>query len=122
MTTCFYYEDDQGRIVDEQGNDTMNWDDEITPFHLKTLIRGINERTAQKWAKKLKEGKDWSIFEKQTNLVNRPKPQLDASVKKSTIHNFLKIECNLSFKELTTQLASRNSPTKIQDRKGWVIK
>lgn len=30
------------------------------------LAGGIAERTAQKWAKKLKEDKDWNIFEKQT--------------------------------------------------------
>jgi hypothetical protein len=35
---------------------------------------------------------------------------------------FLKTECNLSFKKLTTQPAARNSPTKIQDRKDRVIK
>jgi hypothetical protein len=128
MTTRFYYEDDQGRIVDEQGNGAMDWDEEVTPFHLKTLTRireyyekqedaqlsskediekldidmeeviavvknqikiyhrysnekkllfvyynrtklfdaaksgrlagGINERTAQKWVKKLKEDKE----------------------------------------------------------------
>ncbi|KAG2196543.1 hypothetical protein INT47_010382 [Mucor saturninus] len=74
----------------------------------------INDRTAQKWAKKLKEDKDWNIFETQTNLVNMPKP-----VKKSNVHNFLKNECNLSFKKLTTQPAARNNPTKIQDLKDW---
>lgn len=46
----------------------------------------------------------------------------DLSVKKSTVHNFLKTECNLSFKKLTTQPAARNNPTKIQDRKDWVTK
>ncbi|KAG1218173.1 hypothetical protein G6F35_008537 [Rhizopus arrhizus] len=46
----------------------------------------------------------------------------DLSVKKSTVHNFLRTECNFSFKKLTTQPAARNSPTKIQDRKDWVIK
>lgn len=44
MTTRFYYEDGQGRMVDEQGNDAMDWDamdwdEEVTPFHLKTLRR-----------------------------------------------------------------------------------
>ena len=39
MTTRFYYEDSQDRIVDEQGNNTMDWDEEVTPFHLKTLTR-----------------------------------------------------------------------------------
>ncbi|KAI9485970.1 MAG: hypothetical protein EXX96DRAFT_645854 [Benjaminiella poitrasii] len=173
MTTRFHYEDGQGRMVDEQGNDTMDCVEEVTPFHLKTLTRiraycekqedvqlpfqedlknldvdvedvlfyqiklfnaaksgrlagGINDRTAQKWAKKLTEDKDWNIFEKQTNLVkyHRPKQQLDdrhklhllnfyddypqarivdamdlltqkfsdLSVKKSTVHNFLKTE------------------------------
>jgi hypothetical protein len=102
------------------------------------LADGINKRIAQKWTKKLKENKDWNIFEKQTNLVNRAKPQLDdrhklhflnfydgypqarivdamdfltqkfsdLSVKKSIVHNFLKTECNLFFKKLTTQPAA----------------
>ena len=39
MTTRFYYEDGQGRMVDEQGNDAMDWVKEVTPFHLKTLTR-----------------------------------------------------------------------------------
>ncbi|KAI8097902.1 uncharacterized protein B0P05DRAFT_447952, partial [Gilbertella persicaria] len=127
------------------------------------LAGGIAERTAQKWAKKLKEDKDWNIFEKQTfffkknkqtNLVNRPKPQLDErhkvhllefydnwpqarvldamesltqkfsdlTVKKSTVHNFLKDECNLSFKKLTRLPVARNNSDKIQARKDWVIK
>ncbi|KAI8332744.1 hypothetical protein EDC96DRAFT_548597 [Choanephora cucurbitarum] len=84
----------------------MDWLDEGTPFHLITLTRiteyrkkqeegtsfedslrdfeesgrlagGIAERTAQKWAKKLKGDKDWNIFEKQPNSANRAKPQLD---------------------------------------------
>lgn len=115
------------------------------------LAGGISERTAQKWAKKLKEDKDWNIFEKQTNLVSKPKPQLDdkhklhlldvydnwpqgriidfltqklsdLGVKKSTVRNLLKTERNLFFKKLTTQLGARNSPTKIQNRKDWVNK
>lgn len=40
------------------------------------LAGGITERTAQKWTKRLKEDKDRNILEKQTNLVNRTKPQL----------------------------------------------
>ncbi|KAI9273682.1 hypothetical protein BY458DRAFT_434922 [Sporodiniella umbellata] len=32
---------------------------------------------AQKWAKKLKEDKDWNIFEKQTNKANRSTGQLE---------------------------------------------
>ncbi|KAI9486174.1 MAG: hypothetical protein EXX96DRAFT_466147, partial [Benjaminiella poitrasii] len=39
MTTRFYYKDGQGRIVDEQENDAMDWDEEVTPFHVKTLTR-----------------------------------------------------------------------------------
>ncbi|KAG1454166.1 hypothetical protein G6F46_007552 [Rhizopus delemar] len=169
MTTRFYYEDGQGRMVDEQGNDAMDWVEEVTPFHLKTLTRireycekQEDEQLSSQVALKnldidmenLKEDKGWNIFEKQTNLVNRPKSQLDdrhklhlldfydnwthvlivdamdsltqklsdLSVKKSTVHNFLKTECNLSFKKLAAQPAARNSPTKIQNRKDWVIK
>ncbi|KAI9254378.1 hypothetical protein EDC94DRAFT_678950 [Helicostylum pulchrum] len=166
MTTRFYYEDGQGKLVDEEGNDAMDWVEEATPFHLRTLTRiteysksgrlagGIAERTAQKWAKKLKEDKDWNIFEKQTNLVNRPKPQLDErhkvhllefydywpqarvldamesltqkfsdlTVKKSAVYNFLKDECNLSFKKLTRLPVARNNSDKIQARKDGVIK
>ncbi|KAG1350098.1 hypothetical protein G6F62_003375 [Rhizopus arrhizus] len=40
------------------------------------LAGGIAERTAQKWAKRLKEDKDWNILEKQTNKVNRKTSQL----------------------------------------------
>ena len=40
------------------------------------LAGGIAERTAQKWAKRLKEDKDWNILEKQTNKVNRKASQL----------------------------------------------
>jgi hypothetical protein len=39
MSSRFYYEDGQGKIVDEQGNDAMDWDDTVTPFHLTTLTR-----------------------------------------------------------------------------------
>ncbi|ORE00826.1 hypothetical protein BCV72DRAFT_96129, partial [Rhizopus microsporus var. microsporus] len=40
------------------------------------LAGGISERTVQKWTKRLKKVKDWNILEKQTNLINRTKPQL----------------------------------------------
>ncbi|KAI9351022.1 hypothetical protein BD770DRAFT_461361 [Pilaira anomala] len=49
--------------------------------------------------------------------------------KKGTVHNFLKDECNLSFKKKKKKKkkiirlpAARNSPDKIQARKVWVIK
>lgn len=37
MPTRFYYEDGQGRIVDEQGNG-VDWDKDVAPFQFKTLI------------------------------------------------------------------------------------
>ncbi|CAO3684303.1 unnamed protein product [Rhizopus microsporus] len=46
----------------------------------------------------------------------------DLSVKKGTVHNFLKAEYNFSFRKLTTQPAARNSPAKIQERMNWVKK
>ncbi|KAG1165121.1 hypothetical protein G6F36_013485 [Rhizopus arrhizus] len=126
MCFHFYYEDEQGKIVDEQGNDAMGWKDDVTQFHFTTLTRirqyrkiqggeeeiantvklqrkvynkysnelkplfvymnriklfndansgrlanGIAKRTAQKWAKRLKEDKDWNILEKQTWLIDQ---------------------------------------------------
>lgn len=34
-------------------------------------LSGINERTAQNWAKRLREDPEWDIYEKNTNKVNR---------------------------------------------------
>ncbi|KAG1055914.1 hypothetical protein G6F43_002152 [Rhizopus delemar] len=144
MSFRFYYKDGQEKIVDELGNDAMDWEDNVTQFHLTTLTRirqyceiqeseqepdlelnanveeiantvkliklfsaakssrlvgGIAERTAQKWAKRLKE---------------------DLSIKKSTVHNFLKTECNLSFKKVTLQPVARDNSTKIGNRLAWV--
>jgi len=39
MTTYFFYEDGQGRIVDEGGRDAMDWEEEVDPYHLETLTR-----------------------------------------------------------------------------------
>jgi hypothetical protein len=42
---------------------------------------GIAERTTQKWTKRLKEDKDWSILPKQTNKFNRVKSQFEENHK-----------------------------------------
>lgn len=39
MSIRFYCKDGQGKIVGEKGNDTLDWDVEVTPFHLTTLTR-----------------------------------------------------------------------------------
>jgi hypothetical protein len=44
----------------------------------------------------------------------------DLSIKKSTVHKFLKTECNLSFKKVILQLVARNNSTKIGNRLAWV--
>ncbi|KAI8332745.1 hypothetical protein EDC96DRAFT_526486 [Choanephora cucurbitarum] len=44
------------------------------------------------------------------------------TVKKSTVHNFLKDKCNLSFKKLTRLPVTRNNSDMIQARKDWAIK
>lgn len=49
---------------------------------------GIHERTAQVWAKRLRENPEWNIFEKQTNLVNRQPPQLQKEHKQFLINLF----------------------------------
>ncbi|ORE06217.1 hypothetical protein BCV72DRAFT_187407, partial [Rhizopus microsporus var. microsporus] len=33
----FFYENEQGKIYDEQGKDAMEWVEEVDPFHLETL-------------------------------------------------------------------------------------
>ncbi|KAG0961480.1 hypothetical protein G6F61_009320 [Rhizopus arrhizus] len=88
MSAIFLYEDGQGKIYDQSGNDAMDVEEDVNPYHLETLTNlynaaksgrlagGIAERTAQKWAKRLKEDKDWNILEKQTNKVNRKTSQL----------------------------------------------
>ncbi|KAG1147980.1 hypothetical protein G6F37_002270 [Rhizopus arrhizus] len=177
MTTRFYYEDGQGRMVDKQGNNAMDWVEEATPFHLKTLTRireycekqedeqllsqedlknldsdmedllfvyynrikllnaaksgrltgGISERTAQKWAKKLKEDKDWNIFEKQTNLVNRAKPQLDDNHKLHLLSfndNYTQARVVDAMDSLTQKFSDLSSGFNINMRppSGWSLK
>lgn len=39
MSTHFFYEDGQGKIVDEEGKDAMDWEEEVHPHHLITLTR-----------------------------------------------------------------------------------
>ncbi|KAG2203596.1 hypothetical protein INT47_011690, partial [Mucor saturninus] len=57
----------------------------------------------------------------------------DLTVKKSAVHNFLKDECNLSFKKLTRLPVARNNSDKIQTHEsafdinmrppsGWSVK
>ncbi|GAA5812117.1 hypothetical protein MFLAVUS_005567 [Mucor flavus] len=76
MSSRFYYEDGQGKLVDELGG-TMRWigmtlcknggnvrdkySNEVKLFNAAKsdgLAGGIAERTSQKWAKRLKEDKD----------------------------------------------------------------
>ncbi|MBM6385773.1 MAG: hypothetical protein JSY10_17590 [Paenibacillus sp.] len=39
MSALFFYEDGQGRIVDEEERDAMDWEEEVHPHHLNTLTR-----------------------------------------------------------------------------------
>jgi hypothetical protein len=39
MSTHFFYEDGQGKIVDEEGKDAIDWEEEVYPHHLTTLTR-----------------------------------------------------------------------------------
>ncbi|KAI9470686.1 MAG: hypothetical protein EXX96DRAFT_653783 [Benjaminiella poitrasii] len=169
---------DKEKIVDELGNDAIDWDDTVTPFHLTTLTRirqycemqevgqepnvkfdakmeemsetvkqqikksyykysneqkllfvymnrvklfnaaksgrlasGIAERTTQKWAKRLKEDKDWNILEKQTNLINRPKLQLRQEHKTHLINFY-----DDNPQAVTLRPVARNDTTKIAAR------
>lgn len=219
MSTYFFYENGQGRIFDERGNDAMEWVEEVDPFHLETLttlrkykqaqpseqeemrgeldetmievglrakektfgdskkgyniyspdqkvlflyylqvklfkaaktarLSGVTERTGQYWAKRLKDNPDWNIFEKQTNWDKRKTGMLQQehkefiinlydqhpqarvvdviesltssfenfTLKETSVRNFMKNECNLSFKRATLHPEERNSEDKIQQR------
>lgn len=48
-------------------------------------LAGISERTAQDWAKRLKKEPNWDIYEKQTNMFNRPRSQLQEEQRKHII-------------------------------------
>lgn len=41
MSTYFFHEEGQGRIVDEMGRDAVDWKEEVTPFYLSTLTSCI---------------------------------------------------------------------------------
>ncbi|RCH92842.1 hypothetical protein CU097_013605, partial [Rhizopus azygosporus] len=93
MSAIFLYEDGQGEIYDQSGNDAMDLEleEDVNSFHLETLInvrrycesQGQEEESLMKDLvtrmeneKRLKEDKDWNILEKQTNKVNRKTSQL----------------------------------------------
>jgi len=38
MNNNFFYEDGQGRILDEQGNDAVEWEEEVDPYNFGTLL------------------------------------------------------------------------------------
>ncbi|KAI8639547.1 hypothetical protein BD408DRAFT_263899 [Parasitella parasitica] len=47
MSNNFFYEDGQGNIVDEQGNETMDLEEEVDPFNLGTLMTITQHRSYQ---------------------------------------------------------------------------
>ncbi|KAG1257360.1 hypothetical protein G6F68_009341 [Rhizopus microsporus] len=112
---------------------------------------GIHVRTAQRWAQMYKTDPD-SIFIKHKKtgrprilrdehkqvileyIDENPSVVLeqvmerllqrfqDLKVSKSTVYNFVRIECNLSLKKVQFQPVDRNSEEKIQERFDWVHK
>jgi hypothetical protein len=47
MSTYSFYEDGQGKIFDERGNDAMEWVEDVDPFHLETLTTFQKYKQAQ---------------------------------------------------------------------------
>ncbi|KAG1456885.1 hypothetical protein G6F56_006732 [Rhizopus delemar] len=127
MTTRFYYEDGQGKLVDEEGNDAIDWAEKATPFHLRTLTRiyrvlpkpQLDERHKVDLLEFYDNWPQAQVLDAMESLTQKFS---DLTVKKSTVHNFLKDECNLSVKKLTCLPVARNNSDKIQARKDWVIK
>ncbi|KAI9277884.1 hypothetical protein BY458DRAFT_545610 [Sporodiniella umbellata] len=47
MSNNFFYEDGQGNVVDEQGNETIDLEEEVDPFNLGTLMTITQYRSYQ---------------------------------------------------------------------------
>lgn len=45
MNNNFFYKDGQGRILDEQGNDAVKWEEEVDPHNLGILLTLSQYRT-----------------------------------------------------------------------------
>ena len=120
-------------------------------YTLYTDQLGIHVCTAQRWAQMYKTDPD-SIFIKhkktgRSRILHEEHKQVileyidenlsavleqvmerllqrfqDLKVSKSTIYNFVRTECSLSFKKAQFQPVDRNSEEKIQERFDWVHK
>lgn len=90
MTTRFYYEDGQGKLVDEEGNDTMDCVEEATPFHLRTLTR-ITEYCR-------KQEEEGVPFEASSRYLDADMEEVIAIVKKQKrVHHKYSNEQKLAF-------------------------
>ncbi|KAI9483953.1 MAG: hypothetical protein EXX96DRAFT_632653 [Benjaminiella poitrasii] len=47
MSNNFFYKDGQGRILDEQGNNAVGWEEEVDPYNLGTLLTLSHYRAFQ---------------------------------------------------------------------------
>lgn len=101
----------------------------------------VEVRTAQKWAKRLKEDPSWNIYDKETNKTSRKPSQLQGEHKTHLIQffdkylqatrrdavesltneleNFILYECNLTFERATLHPVARNSAETIEKRYQW---
>ncbi|KAI7898085.1 uncharacterized protein BX663DRAFT_443746, partial [Cokeromyces recurvatus] len=64
----FFYENGQGKIFDEQGNDAMEWIEEADPFHLETLTTLRKYQQAQPTEQERMRG---DLKKKKSNNINR---------------------------------------------------
>ncbi|KAI9256053.1 hypothetical protein EDC94DRAFT_586897 [Helicostylum pulchrum] len=91
-------------------------------------MSGINERTGQQWAKRLRENPERDIYEKNTNKVNRKPNAVDSltenfgnfSLKETVVGEFISKECNLSINTMTRHPKARNDPDRLKVRCEWV--
>ncbi|KAG2211168.1 hypothetical protein INT47_006287 [Mucor saturninus] len=132
----------------EQKSTDEGLDVEMEEIALKTKVKlfnaaksgilagGIAERTAQNKPTKLIDQQDSFEERHKIHLINLydDNPQarvVDAvasltekfagfTLKETSVRNFLKTECNLSFKKITRHPAPRNDSTKIAKRIVWV--
>ncbi|KAG0942018.1 hypothetical protein G6F32_008199 [Rhizopus arrhizus] len=189
MDMQFFYEDEQGHVVDEHGVEPVDLAVDEELFAIETISShtqffkinlqkdhlslhciqlemkgiiclsasaaakqlGIHIRAAQRWVKRYYENPE-SIFEKKKKsgrrrILGEEHKQLilnyidenpsavltevvesllqcfvNLNVSRTTVYNFMTMQCNLSIKQAQFQPLERNSEEKIQQRYDWVQK
>ncbi|KAG1469398.1 hypothetical protein G6F56_003279 [Rhizopus delemar] len=125
------FENGQGDIVDENGNEAMDWEEEVNPHNTETLSnftqyseKTINASTTpkNKYADYSDSQKTLFIYYLQLNLLSAVADARKAAInvrtgfmlKDTVIGKFISTEYNLSTKAITRHPVARNQSAKIK--------